>query len=426
VRVRRRLDANDERGVSLIITALALVAIFAMVVLVIDAGALLVKRRALVKAADAAALAAAQSCVSETGDEETQADTFAALNATGTSGGITDDCGGEWVTVRYTAQQQLFFAPVLGFGSSDDVSAEATAGWGGAGAANPLPIVLNLATFQGDCDIPNVAKGTLCHLWYDNERFDGSNFGFMNLEQWNVGAGDHCSASGSSRREDWINNDWTGEALPLNYPSPTYVCTDSGISAANWGALSGRIGDIVTFPINDQSTQIMKSDSQVDKYNVIGFAQMRLNAVLTVQEAGAGSGVCSVGAVNFPNASPINLDDFGIDHGCFAAAPDEVSAPQVQDSSGPISDALYSYDSLSRTLTWNDPQVQRQNTTVSFAWQNSGVCGEAPDNSSARCILVEWVGHRFGGQKPGGGANFGFEGIRLCDLKFAGSCPTSS
>ena len=117
----RRLDANDERGVSLIITALALVAIFAMVVLVIDAGALLVKRRALVKAADAAALAAAQSCVSETGDEETQADTFAALNATGTSGGITDDCGGKWVTVKYTAQQQLPAGTV-----ADDLSAR---GW---------------------------------------------------------------------------------------------------------------------------------------------------------------------------------------------------------------------------------------------------------------------------------------------------------
>jgi hypothetical protein len=87
---------------------------------------------------------------------------------------------------------------------------------------------------------------------------------------------------------------------------------------------------------------------------------------------------------------------------------------------------MYSYDSISRTLTWNDGQLQRQNATVSFSWQNSGVCGEAPDNSSARCIFVEWVGHRFGGQKPGGGANFGFEGIRLCDLKFAGSCPTSS
>ena len=160
----------------------------------------------------AAALAAAQSCVWETGDEEAQADTFAALNATGTSGGITDDCGGEWVTVRYTAQQQLFFAPVLGFGSSDDVSAEATAGWGGAGAANPLPIVLNLATFQGDCDIPDVAKGTICHLWYDNDRFDGSNFGFMNLEQWNVGAGDHCSSSGSSN--ETIGSTTTGPESP--------------------------------------------------------------------------------------------------------------------------------------------------------------------------------------------------------------------
>jgi hypothetical protein len=287
-----------------------------------------------------------------------------------------------------------------------------------------LPIVLNLATFQGDCDIPNVAKGTICHLWYDNERFDGSNFGFMNLEQWNVGAGDHCSNPGASRRDDWIHNNWTGEALPLNYPSPTYVCTDSGIAESNWGDLSDRIGDIVTFPINDQSSQIMRSDSQVDKYNVIGFAQLKLNAVLTVQEAGADLGDCSVNGLNFPNASPINLDAFGVAHGCFATAPDEISSVQI--TGNQITSSMYSYDSISRTLTWNDPQLQRQNATVSFSWQNSGVCGEAPSNSSARCILVEWVGHRFGGQQSGGGANFGFEGIRLCDLKFAGSCPTSS
>jgi Putative Flp pilus-assembly TadE/G-like len=424
MRVIRRVDAGDERGISLVITAIALVAIFAMVVLVIDVGALLVKRRAMVKAADAAALAAAQSCARGLGDAESQADTFASLNAQGTlSGGIiAGGCDAMYVTVRYTTQQDLFFAPVLGFGSSDDVAAEATAAWGGVGAANPLPIVLNLATFQGDCDIPNVAKGTICHLWYDNDRFDGSNFGFLNLEQWNVSAGTGCHSAGSSQREDWITNDWGGDPLELNYPSPTYVCTDSGLSSSNWSSLEGRIGDILTFPVNDQATQIMNSRSQIDKYNIIGFAQMKLTDVLDVHEAGADFGTCSVNGVNFPNASPINLDQFGIAHNCFTAAPDTISNVLV--SGNQVTTGMYTYDAGTRTITWTGPQ--RQNTTVSFDWRNSGVCGEAPDDSSARCILVEWVGHRFGGNKPGNGANLGLADIRLCDLKIANSCPRTT
>jgi Flp pilus assembly protein TadG len=426
MRIARRISPGDERGISAIITALALVAIFAMVVLVIDAGALLVKRRTMVKAADAAALAAAQSCVRETGDAESQADTFATLNASGSPQGgiIAGSCSGTYVTVRYTVNQPLYFAPVLGFGNSDVVAANATAAWGGAGAANPLPIVLFLSSFQGDCDVPNIAKGTVCHMWYDNNRFAGSNFGFLNLSQWNVGATDHCSSAGSSERDSWIHSDWPGDPLPLNYPDATYVCSDSGLSAANWSALDDRIGDILTFPVNDPAGQIIGGGGQIEKYDIIGFAQMKLNDVLTVQEAGAGSGTCSVDAVNFPNASPINLDAFGIAHNCFTGAPDTISNVQVTGGPDPITSAMYNYDAATRTLTWTGPQ--RQNVTVSFDWQNQGVCGTAPNNASARCILVEWVGHRFGGEKPGGGADLGFEGIRLCDLKFAGSCPTSS
>jgi Flp pilus assembly protein TadG len=58
-RLRRR---DDERGAVAIIVTLCLIAIFAMVVLTVDVGGLLLERRSMVNAADAAALAAAQSC----------------------------------------------------------------------------------------------------------------------------------------------------------------------------------------------------------------------------------------------------------------------------------------------------------------------------------------------------------------------------
>jgi putative Flp pilus-assembly TadE/G-like protein len=423
-RIARRVDPREERAVSIVIVAISLVAIFGMVVLTVDVGALLVKRRSMVNGADAAALAAAQSCVRATGDAEAQADTFADSNVTSTvSGGITDapGCGQDvpgHVSVRYTTNQDLYFAPVLGFGDQEDVASEATAAWGPSGGANPVPIVLNLATFQGDCDIPNATKGQRCYLWYDNDRFDGSNFGFMNLDQWNVSTGFRCSSAGNSQRDDWIMGNWSGDPLKLNYPAPTYVCTDSGLAASAWSTLSQRIGDILTFPINDQSKQIMKSASQIDKYDIIGFAALQLDQVLTVQQAGSTSGSCSA-KVSFPNASPIQLDAFGIAHRCFSSAPEQISSVTVTGKN--VTSGMYTYNTATRTITWTGPQ--RSNVTVSFNWANTGPCGTPPNNASARCIVVSWQGYQFGGQGPNGGADFGLESIRLCALDIAGSCP---
>ena len=60
--VRSRIASDGERGATIVIVALALVAMFGMVVLVIDVGGLLWKRRELVNASDAAALSGAQTC----------------------------------------------------------------------------------------------------------------------------------------------------------------------------------------------------------------------------------------------------------------------------------------------------------------------------------------------------------------------------
>jgi putative Flp pilus-assembly TadE/G-like protein len=430
VRVTGRIRPNDERGVSLVIVALALVAIFAMVVLTVDVGVLLVKRRTMVRASDAAALAAAQSCARDlAGEAEAKADEFAGLNAQGVlTGGIIAGAGCQdgYVTVRYSVDQQTFFAPVLGFGNSEDVAAEATAAWAPSGAANPLPIVLNLATFQGDCEIPNIAKGTKCYLWYDNDRFDGSNFGFLNLEQWDVDSGAHCSNAGTDQRRDWILGDWDGDPLPIHFPEPTYVCTDSGISSSSWATLEDRIGDDLTFPINRTSGQLMGNGGQIEKYDIIGFATMNLTAILTVQQAQAGGGGCSV-TRNFPNASPVTLDQLGTADGCFAAPPDSVSTPTLTNANKKdppccTEGVHYTYDAGTRTITWIFGQSRE--VDIDFTWNNDGPCGAPPVNSSARCIIVEWVGHRFGGTQPCSGCqDFGLESIRLCELDIQGSCP---
>ncbi len=113
------------------ITVLALIAIMGMLVLTVDVGGLLLKRRAMVNASDAAALAAAQSCA-DTGDSfapESRADIYASANVDGLlaeNGGITEivgcDTGRGHVTVEYSHPQSLFFAGIFGFGDHGSVT----------------------------------------------------------------------------------------------------------------------------------------------------------------------------------------------------------------------------------------------------------------------------------------------------------------
>ena len=196
-----RTHVDDERGATLVIVTLCLIALFGMLVLVVDVGGLLWKRRELVNGSDAAALAAAKTCATDPlldpQSPGTVADDWAAQNVGGTvTGGIVDSLGcdprtpgGGFVTVRYSSDQSLFFAPVLGFGDSNGVTTEATAAWGSLGSGRAVPIVLESSQFQGPCDIPdNVDPGDECSFWYNNGPFaiGDSNWGFLNLDKWDV------------------------------------------------------------------------------------------------------------------------------------------------------------------------------------------------------------------------------------------------
>ena len=134
----RLAKRDDERGAVAVIVALCMIAIFAMVVLTIDVGGLLLERRSMVNAADAAALAAAQTCANQadTTDPEDQADEFATQNVTDLPAdgidNITDIVGCKTtsghVTVHYEEQHPLFFAAILpGNGRTGTVATNATA-----------------------------------------------------------------------------------------------------------------------------------------------------------------------------------------------------------------------------------------------------------------------------------------------------------
>ncbi len=122
--------------------AISLLVLIGMLVLTVDLGSMVAKRRQLVAANDAAALAAAFSCGSGEGEDaaDASADTYArenVPNAFRVGDPVYDpscDAAAGTVEVHYSAPHNLYFAPILGFGSEADVTATAMASWGVSGA----------------------------------------------------------------------------------------------------------------------------------------------------------------------------------------------------------------------------------------------------------------------------------------------------
>src|SRR4029453_9419562 len=130
VRGLTRRHPSDEYGVVAVIVALMLLLFMLCVALAVQVGGLYLRRRELVNGSDAAALSAARTCARGGSDDrfagpEDAADYQVQQNAEITSfevagtniTSITFPCGEQWghVTVRYTSEQSLFFAPVVGF-----------------------------------------------------------------------------------------------------------------------------------------------------------------------------------------------------------------------------------------------------------------------------------------------------------------------
>lgn len=314
--MRRQLSpwaSRDESGATLVIVTLSLLALFGMMILVVDVGSLLYARRALVNAADAAALAAAQSCGKQEGQSEAdlQASFYTVANQSGAvvvSGfpKYTPSCDNPWgfVRVRVTTDRPLFFAPVLGLDSETPVTFEAMAAWGGAGAGEKVAPLMLSANRMSDCDLPPEdpdtipAEGIICAFWWNNsprsqpEDLANAEWGTLDLLNWDVEPPVHCNNSTPPQFEEWMLVGYF-EPLPITPPT-TYVCRGQG----NFGnALNNIIddaiaeGDPLYFPVNDPLTQIDSSGTAcpppdpadpdattcaVDKYNIIGFAKLEI------------------------------------------------------------------------------------------------------------------------------------------------------
>jgi len=363
---------RDQEGATAIIVALCLISLFGMLVLVVDVGGLLWKRREMVSGADAAALAAAKTCavpaVTDPTNPQTQANTAAINNVGGLtssnmSGWTTSGCSTVartprgYVTVQYSYPQQLFFAGIFG-ASSRTVVTEATAAWGPLASGNAVPIVLESSQFQGPCEVPDIAPPATCPFWYDNgsAAIGDANWGFLSLDpdQWGVSPTDNnvCSNIGASTRQDWILHNSPTE-LPLEDPGPTYVCTVTGHASSNWQDLVDRYtcpagstysdgkvcpGDILLMPVNDCGAQVNSTGGIVlcgtgtpDKYAIIGFTTLQLTAVYKGNDPAAIGSPGTNPMYGTCNGAPLALSSGGTRQ-LNALATTSCGAPAVIDS----------------------------------------------------------------------------------------------
>jgi len=246
------IGRRREEGAVAIMVALLLVVFMAAVALTVDVGGLYLRRRALVNGSDSAALSAARTCsrgvgndprfssAEEAADFEVQrnapitTDEVAPINMTfPPPGGCAARTQYGHVTVQYTSDQALYFAPVLGFNRKSPVTTAATASWG-LGSNNPIPLAFG-GKLLSSCPIPPNGEPTTtppqqCSTWYDNDDLNDGNFGFLTLDPkgWDVPSNySGCSNPGTNQLTDWINGT-DPASVTLNWTLPTYVCSSSG------------------------------------------------------------------------------------------------------------------------------------------------------------------------------------------------------
>jgi Flp pilus assembly protein TadG len=454
------IDHRREEGAVAIIIALLLVVFMAAVALTVDAGGLYLRRRALVAGSDAASLAAARTCArggddtalggfaspKEAADHEVQAN--APITPEEAAAGtitLPPTCGLQWghVTVQYTSQQSLYFAPVLGFGKSSPVTTTATASWG-LGSNNPVPIVLN-SQLESSCPLPpqgTITIGQVCATWYDNDTLNNGNFGFLSLNPagWDVDPASNCAGAtsgGTNTITQWIKGTKPAN-VAINWTDPTYVCNDDGLRKGGnanqaWDALRDLKGQVRDFPLTWEGWgapipsappqgSIYKS-GDLDKYDVIGFAALKIVDVLDVNDA-AGTPAHDYDCTgNVPNNGSIPAGTYSwlqlaaLINGGPCSLPPSVPVDSVNSVAleGLGTPADYTYDTTGVTL--NTALGSKKNVTFSLHVDaKPGPCGAIPSDNSAVCVITEWHGDTVTGDYDQNKDNITV--IRLCDLAY--------
>lgn len=476
--LKGRAPYRRQDGAVAVMVALMLVVLMAAVALAVDVGGLYLRRRELVNGADAAALAAARSCARGIGKDlpflnpEDAADAQIPINAPGVSAqeilpqNITympDPCGGKYgrVSVKYTSQQELHFAPVLGFNNSSPVTTAATASWG-LGSVNAIPLLLS-SQLLSTCPAPpptgiNTIGQPPCGIWYDNDTLNNGNFGFLSLDPdgWDVPGGDvptdcsGASSGGSSLLGDWVSGQ-VPTSLSLNWKEPTYVCSVGGLKGNSnpWVELKKLIGQERDFPITWEGPTspgagappqgYVLHSGTILKYDVIGFARLQIDNVLTVQEAGSTTTTTQEEWTNYTyDRTAVTLNASLPSGSVVTYTWSGHKTTGQKPASGGTCSFMTSQIKPAGSYAWKDfggtgnqcpdandvldgpgQQPSQVLITVPVTTTTYGPCGPVPPgnvngNSSARCVLVEWKGSTLTDDYPQDKLD-NIRVIRLCD-----------
>ena len=457
------MSHRRDEGAVAVIVALVLLVFVAAVALAVDVGGLMLHRRGLVNSSDAAALSAARTCArggfDSHGTPESAADHQAMANSNITVGEAAatnilfmSTCGNEsgHVTVGYTSDQELFFAPVIGFNHESPVHTEATASWG-LGSNNPVPLVLS-SQLVSTCPKPpptgtNTVGQAPCGTWYDNDTLNNGNFGFLSLnpQGWNVPANSNCAGgnAGSSEIGDWVSGAQP-VSVALNWTEPTYVCNIGGFKGQShpWNELEilAQTDAVRDFPITwdgpgspccgAPSQGYLDAGGKIEKYDVIGFAAIKIIDVFRSQQAQGNP------AQNYTCDGKVknNTTIPGTPGGTFytwASLASRINGGQCQlPPTTPDSVVSVTLDSFVQptdfTYTTSGVTLFRtlaEKTPVNFVLHMNatpGPCGPAPSDSSAKCVITQWMGSTLTGDYPSDHLD-NVRVVRLCDLA-EGTC----
>lgn len=483
---------RSQEGAVAVMVAIMLVALMAAVALTVDVGGLYLRERELVTGSDSAALSAARTCArggadTRFGSPEDAADAGARMNGritgaevSGTNITQITQCGTQWghASVGYTSMQSLEFAPVLGISHESPVSTAATASWG-LGSNNPMPVVIDALLTPCEVTPPLLpARGDTCAFWYDNDRLGGGNFSFLSLnyEGWDVSPTSNCpgaQSGGSINLRKWIIGSLPA-SVALNWVNPTYVCTETGIKGVQnaslacnnpsnpstpWAALQclADIGAIRDFPLNwrgpgappytdpitgqvapPQGTIMTKSPGNptVDKFDIIGFAAMKIVDVVTPKEAAdaATTALEPWPTANYAStANDITLNAV-LPAGSTVAYTWTGLTAQGEPAGGTCAFTTTA-DRQPDTYPWAAfgdgssqcpgpgvtlDQGQPSSVDIQTPVTSYGPCGKPPPgNSSAMCVVLEWQSSTLDDDyQPGSDNN---TVLRLCDLAY-GTC----
>jgi hypothetical protein len=290
---------------------------------------------------------------------------------------------------------------------------------------HPVPVVLDGGMLNGPCALASAQDGDTCAFWFASG--DGSSqFGYANLDLWNVASDAACSDADAIDRADWIANgypDLRAVNATAEASSPTYACYDMGHTISDWMDLSNEVGKVKIFPVNDCAGQVDAGGAPApcpaipDKFDVTGFVPLLIRAVyrgddpLAIGTFGS-NGTCATKKANTKNwTTDQSLDLDAITWatsgwgGCSswptdtaAINPSDVTItagngdPYVQCPPPGTAGCAYTYDPTTHVVTWVGPDVT--GTSVTFNWKFSdtpGACGNQTSNPNAICLVLEVV-----------------------------------